>query len=374
MTTTLPALGTSGAAAATATYVRRLMKDRGIPGVALAVTDREGLLYAAGFGSASLLPSAAATPSTTYLWFSMSKLVTATAAVRLAEEGRLDLDAPFAEHLGHDVANPASVRQLLTHTAGLGNPVPIRWVHRADEEDRDDELLDRMLRRHARATHPVGGAARYSNVGYLLAGRVIESASGLPFRDYVHQAVLQPAGMHDTGYRLPAGVEAATGYVRVPRGAAALVRALLPAGVVGRRHDKHLALHPFLVDGAAYGGLVGPVSDAIRFARLHLRDGELDGQRVLSPAGARMMRDIHRKGLPFHHGVGWFQKPAASPGRPAHVEHFGAGAGFWNAMRLYPDVGLGMVVMANTTAAYDVDGLFETIRAHSWRSHAGPAS
>lgn len=137
---------------------------------------------------------------------------------------------------------------------------------------------------------------------------------------------------------------------------------MLQSGVVGPRHGAQLSLRQFLVDGAAYGGLVGPVTDAARFVRLHLRDGELDGRRVLSASSLREMRDVRWPGKPFDHGLGWFRKPVGDPDRPEFVEHFGAGAGFWNAMRLYPATGLGMVVMANTTQPYDVDALFESIR------------
>jgi CubicO group peptidase (beta-lactamase class C family) len=59
------------------------------------------------------------------------------------------------------------------------------------------------------------------------------------------------------------------------------------------------------------------------------------------------MRDIDRPGKPFAHGLGWFRAPA--PGRSDHVEHWGAGAGFWNVMRLYPEVGTGVVLMTNAT-------------------------
>jgi CubicO group peptidase (beta-lactamase class C family) len=355
------------AATAATAHVRRLMTEHAIPGLSLAVTDRDGLLFRGGFGSARLEPATAATAATSYLWFSLSKLATATAAVRLAEEGRLDLEAPFAEVLDQDVPNRATVRQLLTHTAGLANPMPVRWVHPAGAPDRDDELLDRLLRRAVRPRHPVGGTARYSNVGYLLLGRVIERAAGMPFREYVGTAVLRPAGMHRTGYRLPVDGQVATGYVKSPRAAAPALRTFLPTGVVGRRQGRHLALEPFLVDGAAYGGLVGPVTDAARFARLHLRDGEIDGVRVLSESGARGMRDIQAPGRPFDHGVGWFRTPG-QPAGPTYVQHYGAGAGFWNALRLYPELGLGLVVMANTTAPYDVDGLFDALRTLPWRT------
>jgi CubicO group peptidase (beta-lactamase class C family) len=246
---------------------------------------------------------------------------------------------------------------LLSHTAGLGNPLPLRWVRPAAMPATD--LTERLIRRHGIPKHAPGGPARYSNVGYLLLGRAIEESAGMPFTEYVRTAVLEPAGMHDTGYAYRPGADRATGYVGGPAVLRPLLKAFLPRGIVGPRVGGRTALQPFLVEGAAYGGLVGNVLDAARLARLHLRDGEIDGVRVLSAASAVQMRDLRSPGRPFDHGLAWFRKPGAGGD---HVEHYGAGAGFWNAIRLYPDAGLGMVVMANTTAAYDVHTLFTELR------------
>ena len=71
------------------------------------------------------------------------------------------------------------------------------------------------------------------------------------------------------------------------------------------------------------------------------------------------MRRIRFPGKPFDHGLGWFRPPAYRDARPSFVEHWGTGGGFWNAMRLYPDLNLGIVIMANTTTAYDVDTLMQ---------------
>lgn len=71
------------------------MMSRGaVPGLSLAVADRNRVLLAAGYGLADRATNTMATASTSYLWFSMSKIVTATAALRLVDEGRLDLSAP----------------------------------------------------------------------------------------------------------------------------------------------------------------------------------------------------------------------------------------------------------------------------------------
>ena len=348
--------------------VARMMSRGGVPGLSLAVADRDRLLLAAGHGLADRATNTTATASTSYLWFSMSKIVTATAALRLADEGRLDLTAPAGEYVSYLRApgtTTPSVGQLLNHTAGLGNPLPIRWVHPADADPPDPEaLLRRLMGRRRAYRYPAGHRARYSNVGYLAAGQVIASAAGMPFEDYVRDSVLRAVGMEHTGFRCRDGADKATGYVKAPRIADPVLRGLLPRGIAGDRHGPYLSLNPFYVDGPAYGGLVGNVLDAASFLRMHLRDGEIGGARVLSPESARRMRTIDQAGKPFDHGTGWFRRPTRTPGQ--WVEHFGAGAGFWNVMRLYPDRGLGIVVMSNSTSMYDFEPLFALLAAASW--------
>jgi len=76
------------------------------------------------------------------------------------------------------------------------------------------------------------------------------------------------------------------------------------------------------------------------------------------------MRLLDQKGKPFDHGLGWFRRPTTGCGD--WVEHFGAGAGFWNVMRLYPNRGLGVVVMTNSTTTYDFEPLFALLTGVSW--------
>ena len=348
--------------------ITAMMTKGQVPGLSVCVVDRGGVLLAGGYGLADRLTRTAAAASTAYLWFSMTKIVTATAALRLADEGRLDLAAQagdYVDYLKVPGRDQPSVRQLLTHTGGLANPLPIRWAHRAQAAPPDpEELLRRLMRRRRAYRYPVGETARYSNLGYLSLGQIIAAASGMPFEAYVQRSVLGPLDMNATGFRYSGAEDRATGYVRAPRIMDPLLRRVLPSGVAGQRSGPYLALNPFYVDGPAYGGLVGDVLDAGRFLRMHLNDGELDGQPVLAPQTARDMRSIDHHGKPFNHGTGWFRRPDSHAG--TWVEHFGAGAGFWNVMRLYPERGIGVVVMSNSTTSYDFEPLFAVLAGASW--------
>jgi CubicO group peptidase (beta-lactamase class C family) len=151
----------------------------------------------------------------------MSKITTATVAIALADAGRLDLDAPIHKYVSGyptgSVPMQPTIRQLLNHTAGAANPLPIRWVRPAKVPARSSrEFLDQLLRRYGRPRYPIGGLARYSNLGYLILAEAISVAASRPFESYVSESLLRPAGMTHTNYRWPPDAPAATRSIRVP--------------------------------------------------------------------------------------------------------------------------------------------------------------
>jgi CubicO group peptidase (beta-lactamase class C family) len=353
-----------GVAAVRAALAGTLGRD--VPGVSVAVVDRDGLRWAAGFGVADLATGRPAAPDTVYPWFSMTKLVTATAVVQLAERGRLELDAPAARYVPWFRPRPArgappgaavTVRHLLSHSSGLPNPIPVGWVHPADGPAPDPSAVARrLLARHARLGAAPGARAAYSNLGYLLLGEVVGAAAGQPYEAYVRDHLLRPLGMTRTDFRyrpddlLP---RAATGYQRRWSPLTPLLRLLLPRGILGPAAGpagRFVAFRRFYVDGPAYGGLLGTAPDAARFLRLHLAGGTVDGIRFLSPGAVAEMQRLAAHGRPLDVGLGWFRRRADGRRGGAFVEHLGDGGAFANDMRLYADRGLGVVVMGNATS------------------------
>jgi CubicO group peptidase (beta-lactamase class C family) len=331
-----------------------------IPGMTVAVATPDALLYAGAVGYADLADRRPASIDDQYPWFSMSKIATATTAMRLHRAGVLDLDAPIGNYLPdyrpHPKHGHPTTRHLLTHTAGLSNPVPVRWV-RPEHEPADDGVISRIIAKHGTPVHVVGQKAKYSNIGYLLAGEVITATSGHSVEDNVRRHVLGPLSMTATGYDYRADCPRSVGYVRVRRPVVPLLRAALPRGIVGHRVAGHNALNPFLINGAAFGGLVGTVTDAVRLAAIHAA-GPDDPEVLLGRGDIESMRTIVSPGKRFDHGIGWFRKPGDADRTPGFVEHYGTGCGYWNAMRIYPGRRLAMVAMTNTTFAWDADGLF----------------
>ncbi len=331
-----------------------------MPGLSIAVVDADGFRATASAGSADLVSERAATPQMVCPWFSMTKIVTATLTMRLADAGRFDIDQPVSElvpavrHL-RPAADAAKItaRHLLSHTGGIANPIPVSWIHPPDTPGPDPELfLDGLLAKHPKLRFSPGARSSYSNLGTLVLGQALAAATGTPYVDLARHQVLEPLGMSMTGFAFSPPMEelAATGYH--PRRSP--MRYLLPGWVRGAPVGRWLALRRFLLDGSAYGGLLGPVTDAARFLQLHLRDGELDGTRLLEPATAALMRDIVAPGKRYDLGLGWFRPAGDRDADPPFVEHLGGGAGFFDVMRLYPTRGVGIVVMGNATK-YDID-------------------
>ena len=340
----------------------RALAGNGVPGVVVLVAGPEGVRAGGAAGFADIARQVPASAGMVCPWFSMTKIVTATAAMRLADRGVLDLDAPIAGQTPalRQVRPPGwasriTARHLLSHSAGLANPIPVRWVHDADQPAPDpDAFLRGLLARHRKLRFEPGSRARYSNLGPLVLAAALATVTGQPFTELVQAEILGPLAMGATAFSFTphARPRAAVGYH--PRRSP--MRLLLPRWVIGEPAGRWVALRPFLVDGPAYGGLVGPADELARFVQLHLRDGELDGTRILSPQATAAMRQITMPGRRYDLGLGWFRPASQRNADPPFVEHLGGGAGFFNLIRIYPTRGLGIAIMGNVTK-YPIDAV-----------------
>jgi CubicO group peptidase (beta-lactamase class C family) len=333
-----------------------------VPGVAVVVVGPEGVRARATVGNADLASGIRMATDVSAPWFSMTKIATATLALRLAVEGVLEVDAPVIETVPEvEMLSPTAwaraitPRHLLQHSAGLSNPIPVKWIHPASDPAPDpDAFLATLLRKNHKLKTEPGGVSSYSNLGPLILAAVMGRKSDASFESLIQTHILDPLGMSSTGVGRAPDVTSATGYH--PRWNP--LRYLLPRWVVDERSGRWVALHAFAVDGPPYGGLVGTPDDASRFLQMHLADGSFESNQILSSAIAKEMREINIEGKRYDLGLGWFRPAKRRDAEPAFVEHLGGGAGFFNVMRAYPTAGVGTVVMGNATK-YDVDAVAE---------------
>jgi serine beta-lactamase-like protein LACTB, mitochondrial len=185
------------------TAISRFMAASSIPGVSVAVVEDGAEEWSAGFGTADLENSVPATSHTLYRLASISKSITATAALLLWQQGRLDLDAPVQKYCPTFPQNdaPITTRELLGHLGGIRH-------YKSDSQD-DPEIgntkhfpnpiqggID-FFKNDPLVAKP-GTEFHYSTQGFTLVGCAIEGASGEKYVDYVRKNVLTPAGMTHT--------------------------------------------------------------------------------------------------------------------------------------------------------------------------------
>lgn len=307
--------------------IHREMFRQRIPGMTVAIAH-QGRRWTSGYGYADVENRVLATPRTVYRLASISKPITAVAVMQLAEQGRVDLDAPVQRYVPGfpEKKWPLTSRQLLCHQGG------IRW-YRGDEmcsTRRFDTLTQALgiFKDDPLAFEP-GTQHLYSTYGYNLLGAVIEGASGDPYLDYVRAHIFKPAGMiatrdDDAEAIIP---NRASGYRRGGRGELRRSRLMDTSNKIPG------------------GGLCGTAADLVAFGRA-LDRGELLGSAMVES----MMAPVPtRKGEPTTYGLGWQVTRTADKVR--EVWHNGAQPQVSNILYMRPDHDLAVAILSNLEGA-----------------------
>lgn len=251
--------------------------------------EREGEVFHRAWGRRSIEPAIEpALPDTVYDIASLTKPVTAVLAMRLVEAGALSLDDPLRRWWPALAAGPdVTLRHLLTHTSGLPASLPLDQPWQGG-----DAALELALAQPA--SHAPGSFFRYSDVGFILLGALIERAGASPLDRLATEQVLRPLRMTETRYR--------------PLESLPLER-IAPTEIDDGRPLRGVVHDPTarrMGGVAGHAGLFGTAADLARFARMVLGGGALDGARVLSAASIERMTSVQTlPGLPARRGLGW---------------------------------------------------------------------
>lgn len=359
----------------------------------MVVKDGE-LVYDRAYGVADGPNGVAATPATVYHWYSVTKIATAIATMQLVEQGLVDLDDPVSDHLPFfepeypsAASDPVTVAHLLNHSSGLPDNLPavVGWVHLEDDPplDQTEFLRDRLPDYDTLRFEP-GSQGVYTNVGYYVLGALIEQVSGQSYEEYVVEHLLDPLAMTNTRFEYTETMVANEGVGAHPLADflttfMPFMSAPWPSEFVREYDGGHVWFNRFLFDGNPPSGLIGPAPEMARLGAAILNGGELDGVRILSRETVdAMLNERHvepgssgqwsdytsRYGDDFVQGIGW--RVVRDADRPHH-SHGGGGPAFAALMRLYPDEGLGIIVLANGTNLED-HAIADAIASIDWSS------
>lgn len=308
--------------------IRRVMEENQIPSIAVAVAKDGRIVWEEGFGLADRERQLPATAHTPYSLASISKPMTATALMRLVEQGRIELDRPANDYLGEGritglagEAAGATVRRVLSHTAGL----PLHYEFFYLGEDHPRRTTDEGIARYAILVNPPGEAYEYSNLGYGILDRVIERVSGRSYEEFMQSEVFAPLGMT----RSFVGTEAAR-----TEGAAV-------------RYDARLQPIPFYdFDHRGGSAVFASAHDLVRFGMFHLKTRMARQQRILRDATLEeMQRRATPATSPDAYGLGWLLDENDHGYR--RVFHTGSMPGVVTVLNLYPTEKLAVVVLLN---------------------------
>ncbi|MGF9905315.1 serine hydrolase domain-containing protein [Brevibacillus porteri] len=313
------------------------MNNLHIPGAAIVITQGDRIIFRKGYGFADVEQQIPVDPERTVFRIgSVTKSLTATAAMQLVEQGKLslreDLNTVVKDYkISNNRYGPITLHHLLTHTAGIDEKIYKRDNRQSVIPEFSTETVNETLQMQETIFTP-GSKFQYSNAGTGLLGSVIEQASGQSLHDYMRENIFRPLGMDSAELYLP--------------------------------QDRSNLAKSYYYDGIGYqtipySGIIFPGSGAANMTPVdfapymiaHLSGGSYNGTSLLKPETVQLM---HAQQFAAHkrmHGIGYgFFKGETKSGIPTLWANGGID-GFISKMVLIPSESLGIFVTVNATHA-----------------------
>lgn len=309
-----------------AELVARAMEQNHVPGVALGIVH-DGQMRTAGWGVTSVENPLPVTAGTLFQIGSITKTFTATAVLRMVEQGRLDLEArvqaclPDFRVQDEGASATATVRHLLTHTGGWAGD----FFHGTGQ---GEDALARYVADMASLPQlaPIGSLWSYNNAGFGVAGHIIERVTGRPFETALKELVLAPLGLERCFFD-PAEV---------------MTRRFAVGHSAGEQGPQ--VARPWKLDRYVYpvGGIVTDVKDLLRYARFHLGGGP---EEVLPGTLLQEMQSPQASVWPGEAwGLGWSVQDVSGA---REIMHGGGTKGQTSLLVLVPERAFALAVLTN---------------------------
>ncbi|WP_339143587.1 serine hydrolase domain-containing protein [Pseudoalteromonas galatheae] len=316
------------------------LQETHLPGLSLAVIKDGKVVWAEGYGIADKKQNRKVTTETLFQAGSISKPVAALAVLKLAQDGKVDLDADVNQYLTSwkvptnefTKANPVTLRQLMTHTSGLTQHGFPGYV-RGSKIPTDVEVLMGKGNTDLVTVDTLPGKAwRYSGGGYTVMELLVADVTKMPFEEYVQQAILTPLGMHNSTYAQP-----------LPK--TLWSKASAAFDDKGEQVDGDWHVYP---EQAAAGLWTTPVD----LAKYIMAVQQAYAGNTVGPITPELAKQM----LEVHHDV-WGLGPELEQREQGLVfTHGGKNKGFSNRFEAFVEKGEGMVLMSNGDSASTVFG------------------
>jgi CubicO group peptidase (beta-lactamase class C family) len=321
--------------------IPEMMAEQKTTGLSIALVDRDGILWTAGFGYTDHNREIPVTPETLFGIQSISKTFTATAVMAAVRDGLVELDVPIIEYWPQFTVNSRfeenpqekiTLRHLLSHTSGIAQEAPLGNVRRASYlslEENIQSISETWLR------HKVGERYYYGDLGYDLASYIIQIRSGQPFAEYLKDKIFTPLNMPNSS--------ADAEFIRNH-----------PNRAMGNMRNVKQAPLVMDIPKVGSGGVYTNAKELARLAQFFLNWGKVDGQTVLDENLVTTMvtPSIYNKnyGLGINilhddHGI-------------YRLSHTGGWLGFTSGIYWLPEYGIGCVVLYNSDRIVEIGDVF----------------
>ena len=335
-------------------YIKNKMDDNEIMGLSIALVDDQKIVWSQGFGYADKSKGIKATPQTKYCAGSITKLFTDMGTMKLAEEGKINIDKPFRKYLptfsiksrfgSTDAITP---RNIMTHHSGL----PGDWgstefgIHPLPYTAYVNAIKDEYV---AYAPNTI---LSYSNLALTLLGHAVENVSGMKYSQYIENTLLSPLGMKHADLEMKLEGEFASKSYKEGKEVEEYADGLVPAGAL------HIS-----------------VEELSHLAMMINANGVYNNHRVLKGSTLKEMFTVQNKNvaldLDTEIGLGYFIDKNILGSKDISYHHGGNTVAQNAYFIVSPHSKLGVVVMANT-AGIDATNIARELLKKAWEAKTG---
>ena len=330
------------------------VEENKTPSVQYIIFNKDSVIHRFQFGFSDIKNKLKTGENTTYNAYSVTKTFTALSILQLAEQKKLDIEQPVKKYLPEfPYSSEITIRQLMTHSAGIPNPIPLSWIHLADEHKSFDRTIffSKIFIKNNKAKSKPNEKYAYSNLGYVLLGQLIEKVSGISYENYVRANILQPLNIkpNELDFTITDTNLHAKGYHKKYSFSNIILGLLLnKSKYVDETEGKWNSFKDNYVNGVSYGGLIGVPNAFVKYI-----------QELLKP-NCKLITDDYKKMLFTENYtsnnkatgmcLSWF---SGQLNGNQYFAHAGGGGGYYCEIRIYPDLGIASVIMFNRTGMSD---------------------
>lgn len=315
--------------------IKKEMEQRKVTGLSIALVDDQRVVWAEGFGFADKSNKVPATPETIYRTGSISKLFTATAAMQLVEQGKLDIDKPLQTYLPDFSIKsrfpnvcPITPRNIMTHHSGL--PSDLRKGMWTKNPEPFENIVEQIKDEYVANSPDL--IFSYSNLGVTLLGDALERVTGQAYASYMEASVLSPLGMNNSSFSQ--GPD--------------------HPSLAAKSYRKGEEVEETALRDLPAGGLNSTVLDLSRFMQMVFAGGRAGEHQLIRPETlAEMLRPQNTAPLDFDARIGlaWGLGGTDIQNAGLVASHDGATLCQRSQLVMLPEHKLGIVVLANSATA-----------------------